>query len=83
MNAVFHVGIMCVVLFVLIYLLTLLTPWLAKYVDKWIENYHRNHSVEKDPTYGVRSIYELPPKKTDTSEKEESPQEKKSAEENK
>lgn len=50
-------------LMLLFFLLAVITPWLAKHVDKWIANYREKHSPEKDPTYSVRSIYELPPKK--------------------
>ena len=52
-------------IFALIFLLTLLTPWMAKKVDAWIARYRQNHSEEKKETYGVHSIYELPPKKTE------------------
>ena len=52
-------------IFALIFLLTLLTPWMAKKVDAWIARYRENHSGEKNETYGVHSIYELPPEKTE------------------
>lgn len=54
-------------LFVLIYLAVVLTPWLAKHVDKWMADYREHHNPKRDPTYGVRSIYELPPAKDDKS----------------
>jgi len=52
-------------IFALIFLLTLLTPWMAKKVDAWIARYRQNHSEEKNETYGVHSIYELPTQKTE------------------
>ncbi len=52
-------------LFALLFLAVELTPWLAKHVDNWVARYRREHDSRRDPTYGVRSIYELPPEKTD------------------
>ncbi len=54
---------------VLFFLLAVITPLLAKLIDKWIANYREKHSPLRDPTYSVRSIYELPPKKQDKPEK--------------
>ena len=51
-------------IFALIFLLTLLTPWMAKKVDAWIARYRQKHLEEKNETYGVHSIYELPREKT-------------------
>lgn len=51
--------------FALIFLLAVVTPWIAKIVDQWIARYRRNHDPKKDETYGIRSIYELPPRSDD------------------
>ncbi len=56
-------AVMMLGLMVLFFFLAVLTPWLAKKVDAWIAKYRENHSVKRDPTYSIRSIYELPPKK--------------------
>lgn len=64
---VIRFGLITAGLFVLIYLAVVLTPWLAKHVDKWMEDYRQHHNPRKDPTYGVRSIYELPPEKENAS----------------
>ncbi len=55
-------------LMVLFFLLAVITPWLAKHVDRWLANYREKHSPQKNPTYSVRSIYDLPPKKQDKPE---------------
>ncbi len=60
---VLQYGLTTLGLFLLIYLLAVLTPWMAKHVDAWIARYRENHDPRKDETYGLRSIYELPPKK--------------------
>lgn len=59
---VIRYGLITAGLFVLIYAVCVLTPWLAKHVDKWMADYRAHHDPKKDPTYGIRSIYELPPK---------------------
>ena len=61
-GTVLKFGLMTAGLFALIYFATVATPWLAKHVDRWLADYRANHDPKKDPTYGVRSIYELPPK---------------------
>lgn len=48
--------------FVIIFLLAVLTPKIAKIVDKWIAKYRRDHDPRRDESYGIRSIYELPPR---------------------
>lgn len=48
--------------FALIFILALLTPKIAAIVDKWIKRYRDHHDPKQDETYGIRSIYELPPK---------------------
>ena len=47
------------IIFAVIFVLAYLTPKLAKLVDSWIQKYRKDHP--KQETYGVRSIYELPP----------------------
>ncbi|MBQ8926800.1 MAG: hypothetical protein IJ055_00820 [Oscillospiraceae bacterium] len=54
-------GLTLVGLFLAIYFLAVLTPRLARRVDAWIADYRKKHAPGKDPSYGVRSIYELPP----------------------
>lgn len=48
--------------FALIFILAVLTPKIAAIVDKWIKQYREHHDPKRDETYGIRSIYELPPK---------------------
>ncbi len=62
-SKVLQYGLMTLGIFLLIYLLAVLTPWMAKHVDAWIARYREHHDPKKDETYGIRSIYELPPKK--------------------
>ncbi len=50
------------VIFALIFLIAVLTPWMAKKIDAWIARYRKGHDPKRDPNYGFRSIYELPPK---------------------
>ena len=52
--------------FALIFLGAVVTPWLARKVDAWIARYREHHDPHKSPDYGVRSIYELPPKQEET-----------------
>ncbi len=66
--------------FAVIFLIAVITPWMAKHVDEWIARYRSNHNSRKDPTYGIRSIYELPPKKEDAPPAEEAPGESPSTE---
>lgn len=61
-ETVLRYGLITLGLFALIYLMAVLTPWMAKHVDSWIARYRENHDPKRDRTYGVRSIYELPPK---------------------
>ena len=55
-------------IFALIFLVALLTPKIAKLIDRWIARYRKDHDPEQDETYGIRSIYELPPKREETAE---------------
>lgn len=66
--AEFALTTLCV--FAAIFALAVLTPWIAKKVDAWIARYRENHSPSRDETYSVRSIYELPPKKTEAQKEE-------------
>ena len=52
-------SIRILIIFAVIFVLAYLTPKLAKLVDSWIKKYRQNHG--KEETYGIRSIYELPP----------------------
>lgn len=54
------------IIFALIFLLAVLTPKLARIIDGWIKRYRENHTREE--TYGIRSIYELPPAPEDGEE---------------
>ena len=74
-TTVIRFGLITAGLFVLIYVVCLLTPWLAKHVDKWMADYRAHHDPKKDPTYGIRSIYELPPKKEEKTDPEDSGEE--------
>ena len=65
-GTVLRYGLITLGLFVLIYLIAEFTPKLAKLVDAWIAKYRENHDPKKNRAYGVRSIYELPPKSEDT-----------------
>lgn len=47
------------IIFAVIFVLAYLTPKIANVVDSWIRKYRQNHG--KAETYGIRSIYELPP----------------------
>lgn len=64
--------------FAVIFVLAVLTPWMAKHVDNWIARYRESHGGEKSPEdprlYSVRSIYELPPKKSETAQNTETPE---------
>ena len=62
-------------IFALIFLTAVLTPKIARLIDRWIEKYRRNHDPAKDETYGVRSIYEFPPKRQETAEELDIPTE--------
>ncbi len=64
-STVLRYGLITLGLFALIYVIAVLTPWMAKHVDAWIAKYRENHSPKRDRSYGVRSIYELPPEKED------------------
>ena len=55
-------------IFALIFLTAVLTPKIARLIDRWVEKYRSNHDPAKDESYGVRSIYELPPKRQETAE---------------
>ena len=59
--------------FALIFVLALLTPKIAKIVDQWLEKYRSRHDPKQDETYGIRSIYELPPKEEAAPAKDETP----------
>ena len=52
-------SIRILIIFAVIFVLAYVTPKLAKVVDSWIKKYRQNHG--KEETYGIRSIYELPP----------------------
>lgn len=54
--------------FALIFIAAVLTPWLARQFDKWMARYRKHHDPEQDETYGVRSIYDLPPKREESPE---------------
>ncbi|MCR4644237.1 MAG: hypothetical protein K5695_02375 [Oscillospiraceae bacterium] len=62
-STVLRYGLITLGLFALIYAIAVLTPWMAKHVDAWIAKYRENHNPKRDRSYGVRSIYELPPEK--------------------
>ncbi len=62
-ETIIRFGAICLGAFAVIFAVAVLTPWLAKHVDNWIANYRSNHDSRKDPSYGIRSIYELPPRK--------------------
>ena len=62
-------------IFALIFLTAVLTPKIAKLIDRWVEKYRSNHDPAKDESYGVRSIYELPPKRQETAEELDIPTE--------
>ncbi len=53
------------IVFALIFLLAVVTPRIARLVDNWIARYRKNHDPKKDESYGIRSIYELPPRSGD------------------
>lgn len=74
-STVLRYGLITLALFALIYLIAVLTPKMAKLVDAWIAKYRGHHDPKRDRSYGVRSIYELPPdaeeqESQETSEKE-------------
>ena len=58
-------------IFLIIFVLALVTPKIAALIDKWAKKYREHHNPKKDPTYGIRSIYELPPR--EDAEPEEDP----------
>ena len=60
-STVLRYGLITLGLFALIYLIAVLTPKMAKYVDAWIAKYRAHHDPKQNRSYGVRSIYELPP----------------------
>ncbi len=68
--------VMTVIVLGLIYLFAELTPWIAKHVDKWIADYRKTHDPKQDDTYGIRSIYDLPPAKPEQPEQDEKPDDK-------
>ncbi len=57
-------GVMIAGIMALFFVLAVATPHLARLVDKWIENYRSKRTGTRESVdYGIRSIYELPPKK--------------------
>ena len=62
-------------IFALIFLTAVLTPKIARLIDRWVEKYRSNHDPAKDESYGVRSIYEFPPKRQETAEELDIPTE--------
>ena len=60
--------------FAIIFIIAMVTPKLAQLVDGWIKKYRSNHDPAKDETYGVRSIYELPPRPREEADEEPSPE---------
>ncbi|MDE6005819.1 MAG: hypothetical protein K2G88_10615 [Oscillospiraceae bacterium] len=69
-NMIIQFGLKTLGIFAVIFAIAVLTPWIAKHVDNWIANYRKTHENSKNPEdrrlYSVRSIYELPPKKTES-----------------
>lgn len=67
---ILHYGLKTLGIFAIIFALAVLTPWMAKHVDNWIARYRASHEDSKNlqdkRLYSVRSIYELPPKKTES-----------------
>lgn len=65
-------------MFAVIFALAVLTPWIAKHVDNWIAQYRESHGGKKSPEdprlYSVRSIYELPPEKSETAQDSGNPE---------
>lgn len=59
-------ALMLIGIMVIFFGIAVITPRLAKLVDKWLENYRSKRSGTS-VDYGVRSIYELPPKKKEMS----------------
>ncbi len=59
-------ALMLIGIMVIFFGIAVITPRLAKLVDKWLENYRSKRS-DTGGNYDVRSIYELPPKKKETS----------------
>lgn len=57
-------GVMIAGIMAIFFVLALITPRLARFVDRWIENYRSKRTGTRDSVdYGIRSIYELPPRK--------------------
>lgn len=62
-STIIKFGIGMVFVMFIIYLLAELTPKIAKYTDKFIEK-HRSEKTSDDRTHEVKSIYDLPEKKS-------------------
>ncbi len=60
LTTIVHFLLYLLAVFAVLFGVVTVTPWLAKQVDTWIEKYRGNHT--RAETYGIRSIYELPPK---------------------
>lgn len=77
-STVIQYGLKTLIIFAIIFALAVLTPWFAKHVDNWIARYRENHENSKNPEdrrlYSVRSIYELPPKKSEQKQELETTQ---------